>query len=83
MTIHSIRKISTATVLGAALLFAAGCGGKSPPKSTTTTRTQTSTQQDSGERINTDVQEVKTDEANGTQNTKRTETTNTSMPAPR
>ncbi|HEY0253679.1 MAG TPA: hypothetical protein VGC41_19240 [Kofleriaceae bacterium] len=63
----------------AATFLMAGCAAK--PKSTTTTRTQTNVQDDSGQSTSTDVKQTTTEQKDGTQNVKRVETTNTSRPA--
>jgi hypothetical protein len=64
-------------------LALAGCfGTKAPPKSTTTTRTQTTTEQDTGQSSTSDVVETNTKQADGTEDVVRTTTTKESRPAP-
>jgi len=59
-----------------------GCfGSKKAPKSTTTTRTQTTTEQNTGQSTTSDVTETRTEQADGTQDVVRTETTKQSKPA--
>ena len=70
------------SLLAVAPLALTACGGKSPPKSTTTTRTQTETSNDSGDKATTDSTQTTTNQADGSQTVKKTETTNTTVPAP-
>jgi hypothetical protein len=59
-----------------------GCfGTKAPPKSTTTTRTQTTTEQDTGQSTTSDIVETNTKQADGTEDVVRTTTTKESRPA--
>jgi len=64
------------------VLATMGCGGKPAAKSTTTTSTQTSTQQDTGESTKSEVKETRTEQPDGSQEVKRTETTKQVTPPP-
>jgi hypothetical protein len=76
----STRLFTTLAFLAASTL--AACGGtKTPPKSTTTTRTQTETTTDSGDNSTTDSTEKTTINADGSTTTTTNENTNTSAPA--
>ncbi len=69
--------------LSAALLFVGACGGKAPPKSTTTTSTQTEKTTDTGDKTSVDTTQTVTEQPDGSTQTKKTETTNTNVPAPK
>lgn len=82
---HVDRSMKNSLSMAAAFLvataFAAGCGSN-PPKSQTTTRTQSTTTQDTGDTRTTDTTVQTTEQQDGSSDVKRTETTNTSTPAP-
>jgi hypothetical protein len=61
----------------------AGCASKVPPKSTTTTRTQSSTQSDSGKSQSSDTKETTVQQVDGSSTVQRTETTKTGAPPPK
>ena len=70
--------------LGAAILattFLFGCGGKPAPKSTSTTRTQTTVEAEDGTSTSTDVQEKRVEQADGTQDVETTKTVKQTIPA--
>lgn len=72
------RLVTTSTAILCTLaLF--GCSSKPGPKSTTTTRTQTTVQEGSDVK-SSDVTEKRTEQADGTKDVERTETTTTSTP---
>jgi len=60
----------------------AACGGKSPPKSTTTTRTQSTTTTDTGDKTSSETKETITEQPDGSQTVKRTETMEKEVPPP-
>ncbi len=71
------KAITYGTATLCALLFCvAGCAAK--PRSTTTTNTHTTTELDNGEKTHTNVKTTTRQERDGTENTKRTETTSQS-----
>jgi predicted small lipoprotein YifL len=70
------------SILAIASLALTACGSKTPPKSTTTTRTQTETSNDSGDKATTESTQTTTEQSDGSQTVKKTETTNTTVPAP-
>lgn len=75
---------------GAALLLAVtlgACGHKPPPASSTTTKTETSTENSAGEKSNSEVTEKHIEHPDGTQEVQTTTKTNevkppTMVPAP-
>jgi hypothetical protein len=77
--LKTMASITTALLCTVALL-GAGCGDKAPPKSTTTTRTQTTVEQDNGKASTSDVQETRTEQTDGSQDITRVETTTQSTP---
>ena len=77
----SRTKISRGVATVFALVLVACFGTKAPPKSTTTTRTQTVTERDTGQNTTSDVVETRTEQADGTQDVVRSETTRQSKPA--
>jgi len=70
------------SAIAVAALSLTACGSKTPPKSTTTTRTTTEMTNDTGDKASTDTTETTTEQVDGSQQVKRTETTNTTVPAP-
>ena len=75
------NKASRGVAIVFALVLVACFGTKAPPpKSTTTTRTQTVTERDTGQNTTTDVVETRTEQADGTQDVVRSETTKQSKP---
>lgn len=68
-------------LVAATFVVATACRS-TPPKSTTTTRTQTNTTTDTGNNTSSDVTEKTTKQPDGSSTVNRTETTNTSVPAP-
>jgi hypothetical protein len=76
------RSISAAgfAIVSTLALVAAGCGSKTPPKSTTTTHSQIITETDTGESSTTDVTETRVRQKDGTQDVERTETTKKTIP---
>lgn len=56
------------------------CKSTPAPKSTTTTHTESTTQQDTGQVNKTDVKETSTEQVDGSKQTKRTETTDKNTP---
>jgi len=57
------------------------CASKTPPRSTTTTRTQTNTQEGDVQ-TTTDVKETTVNQQDGSQSVKRTTSTDQTTPAP-
>jgi hypothetical protein len=75
------RTTSTRGIAIFCALALAGCfGSKAAPKSTTTTRTQTTTERSSGQNTTSDVVQTSTEQADGTRDVVRTETTKESKP---
>jgi hypothetical protein len=72
---------SKVAALFCTIALAACFGGKPEPKSTTVTRTQSTTEQAGGQTTSSDVEETRTEQADGTQDVVRTETTTQSKPA--
>jgi hypothetical protein len=60
-------------------LFA--CASKPVPRSTTTTHTQTTTTNETGDNTSTDTKETTTQQKDGSSTVKKTQTTNTAVPA--
>ena len=74
MSISQIRSIlSTTSILGALALTACGGSTPPPPKSTITTRSETITTDDTGDKSKTAVQVTHTQQADGTQTTDKVE----------
>jgi len=67
-------------ILSALFLTAAACGGKSSPKSTTTTHTETTVQDESGAESSRETTETHVEHQDGTQDIERTETTTQTVP---
>lgn len=76
---------------GAALLLSVtlgACGHKQAPASTTTTKTETSTENSAGQKSNSEVTEKRVEQPDGTQQVQTTTKTNattppSTMPAPK
>lgn len=58
-----------------------GCGKKPEPKSVSTTSTQTTKQDDTGESTKTDTKTTTTEMPNGSKSVESTQKTNTNVPA--
>lgn len=71
------------TTLGFAVVatLATGCGKKPEPKSVSTTSTQTTKQEDTGEATSTDVTTKTTEMPDGSTSVESTQKTNTTLPA--
>ncbi len=69
------------SLMTAGTLALGACGSKTPPKSTTTTKTQTEVTNDSGDKAVVETSKTTTEQPDGSQNVKTTETTNTTVPA--
>jgi hypothetical protein len=76
----SINKASRGVAIVFALVLVACFGNKPAPKSTTTTRTQTVTERNTGQSTTSDVVETRTEQADGTQDVVRSETIKQSKP---
>jgi hypothetical protein len=76
-----IASATTAIVFSGAV-FAAACASKPVPASSTTTRTQTSTERATGETTRSDVKETRTEKPDGTQVVQTTTTTKDTTPPP-
>ncbi len=78
----SRSRVSTITaLLIASTLGIVACASKTPPRSTTTTRTQSSVKTDTGDSTTTDTKQTTTEQKDGSSTVQRTETTKTSAPA--
>lgn len=64
------------------VLVLGACGTKTPPKSTITTRTQSETSNDNGDKSSSDTKQTTIEQPDGSQTVKRTETTTTTVPSP-
>ncbi len=74
-----MKKLMISTLSVAAMLVA-GCGKKPAPKSVTTTNTQTTTQDDTGESSKTDSKVKTTEMPDGSKSVETTQKTNTNVP---
>ena len=77
MTLRSTLFASSASL--AFVLAVAACGSK-PPKSTTTTRVQSSTTNEAGDKTSTDTKETTVEQRDGSHTVHSTKTTDTSVP---
>jgi ABC-type phosphate transport system substrate-binding protein len=77
MTSRTLLSILKGLLIASTLGIVA-CASKVPPRSTTTTRTQSSTQFDSGNSQSSDTKETTIQQADGSSTVQRTETTKTS-----
>ena len=64
-----------------AAVLVTGCGKKPEPKSVSTTSTQTTKEDDTGEATHTDVTTKTTEMPDGSKSVESTQKTNTSVPA--
>ena len=79
------KRLSLVTTLAfffMSVLGIAACGSKTPPRSTTTTSTQSTSTTDTGANTSSETTETVTQQPDGSQSVKRTETTNQDVPAP-
>ncbi len=72
---------STAFGFAVAALLVTGCGKKPEPKSVSTTSTQTTKQDDTGESTKTDSKVKTTEMPDGSKSVETTQKTNTNVPA--
>jgi hypothetical protein len=73
--------ISAAFGFSVAAVLVTGCGKKPEPKSVSTTSTQTTKQDDTGESTTTDVRTKTTEMPDGSKSVESTQKSNTNVPA--
>jgi predicted small lipoprotein YifL len=77
-----MSNVLTRLITSLLLISLTACASKTPPRSTTTTRTQKETTNDTGDKTTSDTKETTVEQSDGSHTVKREETTNTTVPSP-